>query len=250
MTGSDSLPERPAVEPGPAERAGLAGGFTAPQPAAGTPATAVGRRGQVDDATPGRTRSGLRRRARPGGRPSATSMTPTPRDSGRLAVGPVDRWHSEAVTALHRRCSVRTLEDRYRGPASEADGYLPHLLSPRFGRSLAVWDESGGIVGVGHLLWDGDEAEVAVLVADAWQRRGVGTGLLRRLVHTAGTLDRTGVYAVAQPPGAGMVALMGSLGLPVEVRYEEDAVVISAGPVPAPPWQPPAGRPLRRYPVR
>ncbi|MEU5227628.1 hypothetical protein AB0G82_00005, partial [Streptomyces anulatus] len=29
-----------------------------------------------------------------------------------------------------------------------------------------------------HLLWDGDETEVALLVEDDWQRRGIGSELL------------------------------------------------------------------------
>ncbi len=153
-----------------------------------------------------------------------------------------------AAAALHRRCSPDTLQLRYPGPAGDADAFLPHLLSPHFGHTLAVWSGPGRIVALGHLLWDGDEAEAALLVEDSWQRRGVGAGLLRRLVSTARELGRTCVYAVAQPPGAGMSAAMRSLGLPLEFRREEGAVVITARTAPeSAPLRPPR---LRRCAFR
>lgn len=155
----------------------------------------------------------------------------------------------EAAAGLHARCSVRTLEQRYRGPAADADAYLPHLLAPHFGQSLAAWSAPGRMVALGHTLWDGDEAEVALLVEDAWQRRGVGAGLLRRLVSVAGRTGRTRVYAVAQPPGTGMAAVMSSLGLPMDRRYENGAVVITAATVPVSvPSRSP--RPVRRCGLR
>lgn len=84
----------------------------------------------------------------------------------------------DAAKAMHERCSPRTLSMRYHGPVGDADRYLNHLLSPRFGRTLAVQTASGRVVGLGHLLWDGDETEIALLVEDDWQRRGIGAELV------------------------------------------------------------------------
>lgn len=134
----------------------------------------------------------------------------------------------EAAKAMHDRCSPRTLGLRYHGPVGDADRYLGHLLSPRFGRTLAVRTATGRIVGLGHLLWDGDETEVALLVEDAWQRRGIGAELLGRLVAMAAEAGCAHVYAVTQASNTAMVAAMRGLGLPLDYQIEEGTLVITA----------------------
>ncbi|MDH6623283.1 GNAT superfamily N-acetyltransferase [Streptomyces sp. LBL] len=145
-----------------------------------------------------------------------------------ITVRRVDTGDLEAAKAMHERCSARTLGMRYHGPVPDADRYLRHLLSPRFGRTLAVQAPSGRIVGLGHLLWDGDETEVALLVEDAWQRRGVGAELLGRLVAMAVEAGCESVYAVTQSSNTGMVAAMRGLGLPLDYQIEEGTLVITA----------------------
>ncbi|MET9763277.1 GNAT family N-acetyltransferase [Streptomyces sp. NPDC006372] len=145
-----------------------------------------------------------------------------------LAVRRADARDLEAARAMHERCSDRTLKLRYHGPVGDADRYLNHLLSPRYGRTLAVQTASGRLVGLGHLLWDGDETEVALIVEDAWQRRGVGAELLHRLVGMAGEAGCSSVYAVTQSSNTGMVAAMRGLGLPLDYQVEEGTLVITA----------------------
>nr|WP_240509103.1 GNAT family N-acetyltransferase [Streptomyces agglomeratus] len=134
----------------------------------------------------------------------------------------------EAARAMHDRCGERTLSLRYHGPVGDADRYLSHLLSPRFGRTLAVQTASGRLVALGHLLWDGDETEVALLVEDAWQRRGIGSELLERLVALAVEAGCDSVYAVTQSSNTGMVAAMRGLGLPLDYQIEEGTLVVTA----------------------
>ncbi|MFE5600606.1 GNAT family N-acetyltransferase [Streptomyces coelicoflavus] len=145
-----------------------------------------------------------------------------------ITVRRADTRDVEAAKAMHERCSVRTLGMRYHGPVGDAGRYLNHLLSPRFGRTLAVQTASGRVVGLGHLLWDGDETEVALLVEDAWQRRGIGGELLRRLVATAAETGCESVYAVTQASNTGMVAAMRGLGLPLDYQIEEGTLVVTA----------------------
>lgn len=151
-----------------------------------------------------------------------------------LAEGPeitvrrADQSDLTAAREMHDRCSARTLGLRYHGPVADADRYLDHLLSPRFGRTLSVQTDSGRIVALGHLLWDGDETEVALVVEDDWQRRGVGSELLRRLVGLAAEAGCDSVYAVTQADNTGMVAAMRGLGLPLDYQIEEGTLVITA----------------------
>jgi GNAT superfamily N-acetyltransferase len=149
-------------------------------------------------------------------------------EGNEITVRRADARDLEAAKAMHERCSARTLGMRYHGPVGDADRYLSHLLSPRFGRTLAVQTASGRVVGLGHLLWDGDETEVALLIEDKWQRRGIGGELLERLVAMAAEAHCESVYAVTQASNTGMVAAMRALGLPLDYQIEEGTLVITA----------------------
>ncbi|MDQ8706462.1 GNAT family N-acetyltransferase [Streptomyces sp. LHD-70] len=145
-----------------------------------------------------------------------------------ITVRRADLDDLEAAKAMHERCSKRTLSMRYHGPVGDADRYLNHLLSPRFGRTLTVQTPSGRLVALGHLLWDGDETEVALLVEDDWQRRGIGSELLGRLAGLAFEAGCESVYAVTQSSNTAMVAAMRGLGLPLDYQIEEGTLVVTA----------------------
>ncbi|MFI1793649.1 MULTISPECIES: GNAT family N-acetyltransferase [Streptomyces] len=162
-----------------------------------------------------------------------------------ITVRRVDTGDLAAARAMHDRCSPHTLGLRYHGPVGDADRYLNHLLSPRFGRTLAAQTASGRIVGLGHLLWDGDETEVALLVEDDWQRRGVGGELLGRLVALAAEAGCDSVYAVTKASNTGMVAAMRGLGLPLDYQVEEGTLVITARLDPTPVATAPGPQPPR-----
>ncbi|MEU7330869.1 GNAT family N-acetyltransferase [Streptomyces parvus] len=149
-------------------------------------------------------------------------------EGNEITVRRADRGDLAAARAMHDRCSQDTLGLRYHGPVADADRYLDHLLSPRFGRTLAVQTASGRLVALGHLLWDGDETEVALLVEDDWQRRGIGSELLRRLVALAEEAGCDSVYAVTQSRNTGMVAAMRALELPLDYQIEEGTLVLTA----------------------
>ncbi|WP_406379718.1 GNAT family N-acetyltransferase [Streptomyces sp. NBC_01618] len=149
-------------------------------------------------------------------------------EGNEITVRRADRSDLAAARAMHDRCSEQTLRLRYHGPVRDADRYLDHLLSPRFGRTLAVQTASGRLVALGHLLWDGDETEAALLVEDEWQRRGIGSELLGRLVALAIEAGCESVYAVTQSSNTAMVAAMRALSLPLDYQIEEGTLVITA----------------------
>ncbi|WP_442814255.1 GNAT family N-acetyltransferase [Streptomyces sp. NBC_01808] len=165
---------------------------------------------------------------RPGARPPRRRDAPGPRTASPLTVREAGPEDHDAALALHRRCSRRTLAMRYQGPPDEADGYLRHLLSPHFGRTLAVQTAGGRLVALGHLLWDDDEAELALLVEDAWQRRGLGTDLLRRLLTTAAGMGYGSVYVVTRSLDAAMDATLRKAGVPLEYQVEGATLVVTA----------------------
>ncbi|WP_407563270.1 GNAT family N-acetyltransferase [Streptomyces sp. 184] len=164
----------------------------------------------------------------PGARPPRRRDATGPRNASPLAFREAGPEDYDAALAMHRRCSRSTLAMRYQGPPGEADGYLRHLLSPHFGRTLAVQTAGGRLVALGHLLWDDAEAEVALLVEDAWQRRGLGTDLLRRLLAMAAGMGYGSVYVVTRSLDAAMGATLRGAGVPLEYQVEGATLVVTA----------------------
>jgi acetyltransferase len=73
------------------------------------------------------------------------------------------------------------------------------------------------ILGVGRLTKERglNEAEFALLVADKWQKQGLGTELLRRLLHVAETERLTRVTAEILADNHGMKTVVNKLGFKV-----------------------------------
>ena len=101
------------------------------------------------------------------------------------------------MAVFHQSLSDRTVELRYLGPRSLsyriAHARLARLCFIDYDREMAlvaVHEVPGGgreILGVARLyrIPNTTSAEFALVVSDRWQRRGLGTQLLRRLVEIA-----------------------------------------------------------------
>lgn len=111
-------------------------------------------------------------------RRTADQVTLVLPDGAELVVRPAGADDLAGVLELHQRCSARTRQRRYlSGAALPAPSWLRRLLEPAQGLTLvATTTGSGGaaepVVAMANLLAEGDEAEVALLVRDDWQRRG------------------------------------------------------------------------------
>ncbi|MFY9793638.1 MAG: GNAT family N-acetyltransferase, partial [Candidatus Sulfotelmatobacter sp.] len=84
------------------------------------------------------------------------------------------------------------------------------------------------IMGVGRLskLRSGNEAEVAVLVSDQYQKLGLGYELLRRIVEIARDEKLTQVSAEMLPDNLAMQVIMKRLGF--RVRASDDLTSLRA----------------------
>ncbi|MER5394427.1 GNAT family N-acetyltransferase [Saccharopolyspora sp. NPDC002686] len=103
-----------------------------------------------------------------------------------LTIRQADRSDVDLVAEFHERCSSAARYRRYFGPGpASGERGLQRLLTPALGRSLLVLSPDGDVVGMGNLMYDGDGGEIALLVRDDWQRRGIGTVLAEELVDHA-----------------------------------------------------------------
>lgn len=107
-----------------------------------------------------------------------------------VMLRPAEKADLAAISAMHERCGSRTLFLRYfSGTRGPSESHLQRLLSPSKGAALvAEAVHSGQIVALGNLVGEGELSEAAVLVEDAWQRKGIGTAVLRRMVSAAAGL--------------------------------------------------------------
>jgi GNAT superfamily N-acetyltransferase len=104
-------------------------------------------------------------------------------------VRPITPDDTEALRRLFSRLSQETIYKRFFRPVKEPSAKdLAFLTSVDHGRREALVAEAGGeVIAVARYdrLGDSDEAEVAVLVEDAWQGQGIGARLVRRLAGLA-----------------------------------------------------------------
>jgi N-acetylglutamate synthase-like GNAT family acetyltransferase len=105
-----------------------------------------------------------------------------------MIVRPSTTRDLPAVAQMHRRCSARSLLDRYRqGGRSPAIAALDiELRNPH---AVVAFTADGSVVATASLRRDPTHghlcAETSVLVEDAWQQRGIGGELLSHLAGVA-----------------------------------------------------------------
>lgn len=124
-----------------------------------------------------------------------------------LWLRPATPADQAAVRAMHARCSPASLYRRYLSGAEPTEAQLARLLAPARGSTLLALNRRS-VVGVATLVGEGVQAEVGLLVEDGWQRRGIGTALLRRTLALA---TSTGFDAVVVHTQADNHALLAAL---------------------------------------
>jgi GNAT superfamily N-acetyltransferase len=138
---------------------------------------------------------------------------------GAWSVEPVRPSDELGLTELFARCSAESVRLRFFGPRTALPaGYLRDVLAGEPERHDAVVARdraTGAIVGLASLgagsAAGADVPELGVLVADAWQRRGIGTALANLLVARARSRGVRRMLASVLPGRSGVLEALGTL---------------------------------------
>jgi N-acetylglutamate synthase-like GNAT family acetyltransferase len=121
--------------------------------------------------------------------------SPHRRLAGVAVLRPATVSDIEAVLDMVARCSRDTLFHRFHGFADPVAYFGALLQDGSVGQTLLAWYGSA-CVGVGTLGVDASGiVELAALVEDARQRRGIGTQLTEALLDSARASGVSGVHA-------------------------------------------------------
>jgi acetyltransferase len=151
------------------------------------------------------------------------------KDGTAVTIRPIRPEDEPMMVKFHGTLSDRSVYLRYFGSLSLktriAHERLVRICFGDYDRELALVAEMKGpdgteIVGVGRMnrVFGTDEAEVAVIVTDAYQNRGLGAELLRRVI---GVAREEGVHAVTSEMMADNLAMQvisKQLGFHVKMR--------------------------------
>ncbi|WP_043628172.1 GNAT family N-acetyltransferase [Nonomuraea candida] len=149
-------------------------------------------------------------------------------DGAEVTVRPLTSIYREAVRDLHDRCSPESRRFRYFTSMPALPPRMFDRLCDRSRGHSLVAGHDGQVVGMASLMFTPDPgiAEMAFLVEDRWQGRGLGTELARMLVRTARDLGYAEVRATMLADNARMRSLL--IGLGATLAYTEDPGVIEA----------------------
>jgi nucleotide-binding universal stress UspA family protein len=155
----------------------------------------------------------------------------TLRDGAHVLIRPIDPRDRDELAAGFQRLSPESRYRRFFGPMKELSARdLDRLtqVDHRDHEALVALDEASG-EGIGvarYVRTRPDEAEPAVVVADAWQRRGLASELLDRLADRARAegIERFRAPVLAQNRGA--IALLHRLGEAETTRMGREVEIL------------------------
>ena len=76
------------------------------------------------------------------------------------------------------------------------------------------------VAGARYWITRPDEAEIAFIVADAYQKQGIGTAMLKHLCSIARQAGLKHLYALVIPDNEGAPRLLSKLGFPCDIRRD------------------------------
>ncbi len=162
--------------------------------------------------------------------PHRYERTATTHDGVPLAVRPIRPEDEPAVARFHAALSAETVVARYgkERPLAERTAHerLARICFVDYDREFALVAEGAGvdgeteIAGVARVsrVHQSDDRMLTMVVADAWQRRGVGEQLVRSAIDVARGEGVAHLVAELAPDNRGMRELLADAGFGLEDR--------------------------------
>ncbi len=153
-------------------------------------------------------------------------------DGGWIRVRPIEPSDADGILRLHSRLSERSRYFRFFG----AYPRMPSRDLHRFvnvdhrDREALVAVADGDLIGVGRyerLPAAPDSAEVAFVVIDEYQRRGIGPLLLSRLVDKAREVGIDQFIAEVLPANTPMMRVFARAGFSIDHQYSDGVIHVS-----------------------
>jgi acetyltransferase len=177
-----------------------------------------------------------------------TSAAPFPEDLAEswqvihgysISVRPLRRTDLDIESAFVEGLSQETRYNRLLGGAINITrAYIEQLTTIDYRRDMALaaivmTQDSEVLIGVARYVMDTATAdfpaqcEFAVVIADAWQGRGIGRHLMQKLIDVAGNRGVPRLYGEILATNHAMLTMMRKLGFRME-RHPQDATVMRA----------------------
>jgi acetyltransferase len=152
-----------------------------------------------------------------------------------VTLRPLRPEDAEIETAFVSGLSAETRSNRLLGGSIRITReYIAKLTSVDYSRdmALAATVMLGGeetLIGVARYVLDADGkgCEFAIVVADAWQGRGIGKRMLAKLVAVAQLRKIPRIYGDILATNRGMLEMVKKVGFSIE-RNPDDATVVRA----------------------
>ncbi len=165
---------------------------------------------------------------------------PARTDFDRITLRRVEVADHPALAAMLERCSLTSRYGRFLGPLRQwPAGHLDAVTAPDSAVEgwVAVLDDDRAerqVLALASLHQHGPgEAELAVLVEDGWQHRGVGTRLLLLLEEAARCQGMTTLDAVVLSEHAHVLRLLQAIFGPCQMSQETGTTSVTIPLAPA-----------------
>ncbi len=159
-------------------------------------------------------------------------------DRTKAVIRPITPGDADALMRFHRDLSRKSVTSRYFYPHLELLATEVAHLTEVNGRDRValVVERDGELLAIGRYdrLVDPTEAEVAFVVADAFQHQGLATMLLDRLVGEARNAGISCLLAEVLVENMAMLSVFRAAGYPTELTVECGTVELKMMIIPVP----------------